>query len=43
MQTVTYVVLYVIPQLEDVALITGTLSLLTALGALMYFTRTLRG
>jgi inner membrane protein len=41
MQAVTYVVLYVILQLEDFALITGTVALLAALGALMYFTRTL--
>ncbi len=41
MQTVTYAVLYVILQLEDYALITGTIALLVALGALMYFTRTL--
>jgi inner membrane protein len=41
MQTVTYAVLYVILQLEDFALITGTVALLAALGALMYFTRTL--
>ena len=41
MQTVTYAVLYVILQLEDYALITGTLALLAALAALMYFTRTL--
>ncbi len=41
MQTVTYAVLYVILQLEDYALITGTMALLVALGTLMYFTRTL--
>ncbi len=41
MQTVTYAVLYVILQLEDYALITGTIALLVALGALMYYTRTL--
>jgi inner membrane protein len=41
MQTVTYAVLYVILQLEDYALITGTIALLVALGTLMYFTRTL--
>lgn len=41
MQTVTYAVLYVILQLEDYALITGTVALLVALAALMYFTRTL--
>ena len=43
MQAVTYAVLYVILQLEDYALITGTVALLVALGALMYFTRTLSG
>ena len=41
MQVVTYAVLYVILRLEDYALITGTVALLVALGALMYFTRTL--
>jgi len=43
MQTVTYAVLYVILRLEDYALITGTVALLVALAALMYFTRTLSG
>lgn len=41
MQAITYAVLYVILQLEDYALLTGTIALLAALGALMYFTRTL--
>jgi len=41
MQMTTYAVLYVILQLEDYALITGTVALLVALAALMYFTRTL--
>jgi inner membrane protein len=41
MQSATYAVLYVILQLEDYALITGTVALLVALAALMYFTRTL--
>ncbi len=41
MQAVTYSVLYVILQLEDYALLTGTVALAAALGALMFFTRTL--
>jgi inner membrane protein len=41
MQIATYAVLYVILQLEDYALLTGTVALLVALAALMYFTRTL--
>jgi inner membrane protein len=41
MQIVTYAVLYVILQLEDYALLTGTVALLVALATLMYFTRRL--